>query len=72
MISEAIVENDEYFEKEDRWDYAIGLATIDGGNLPDFFLELVEREKRGEITLDDVKAEVNRIRKAKSEAIIHE
>jgi hypothetical protein len=44
MISEAIVENSEYLEKENRWDYAIGLATIEGGKPSDFFLELVERE----------------------------
>ncbi|MDR0220531.1 MAG: antitoxin VbhA family protein [Lachnospiraceae bacterium] len=60
MISEAIVENSEYWEKEDRWDYAIGLATIEGGEPSDFFLELVEREKRGELSTEDIRKEVIR------------
>ncbi len=40
---------------ERAWDFAIGLAQIDGVQLPDDFLELVEREKRGELTTDDMR-----------------
>ena len=32
------------------WDYAIGIVQIDGIKPSDDFLELVEKEKRGEIT----------------------
>ena len=32
------------------WDYAIGIVQVDGTKPSDEFLELVEKEKRGEIT----------------------
>jgi len=38
-----------------KWDYALGLIKIDGLTPSEEFLELVEREKRGEITTDDIK-----------------
>ena len=37
------------------WDYAIGIVQIDGIKPSDDFLELVENEKRGEITGEDVR-----------------
>ena len=39
---------------EKAWDFAIGLARIDGVKPSEEFLELVEKEKRGEITGDDI------------------
>ena len=39
---------------EKAWNFAIGLVQIDGINPSDYFLELVEKEKRGEITGDDI------------------
>ena len=38
-----------------KWDYSLGLLQIDGLTPSDEFLELVEREKRGEITTEDMK-----------------
>jgi len=38
-----------------KWDYSLGLIQIDGLKPSDEFLELVEREKRGEITTEDMK-----------------
>ena len=38
-----------------KWDYSLGLIQVDGLTPSDEFLELVEREKRGEITTDDMK-----------------
>lgn len=40
---------------EKAWNYAIGIVQIDGIKPSDEFLELVEKEKRGEITGDDIR-----------------
>lgn len=37
------------------WDFAIGLVQIDGIKPSDYFLELVEKEKKGEITGNDIR-----------------
>ncbi len=42
-------------DKDKAWEFAIGLAQIDGVKVPDDFLELIEREKRGELTIDDIR-----------------
>jgi hypothetical protein len=63
-----IEKSKEYLEKEDRWDFAIGLAKIDGMKPSDFLLDLIEKEKRGEITSDDIRAELDKIYKAKAKA----
>jgi len=38
-----------------KWDYAIGLVQIDGLTPSDEFLALVEKEKNGEITTEEMK-----------------
>ena len=38
-----------------KWDYSLGLIQIDGLTPSDEFIELVEKEKRGEITTDEMK-----------------
>lgn len=40
---------------EKAWDYAIGVVQIDGIKPSDDFLELVEKEKKGEMTGDDIR-----------------
>ena len=40
---------------EQAWDFAIGIVQIDGISPSDDFLQLVEREKKGEITGDDIR-----------------
>ena len=40
---------------EKAWYFAIGIVQIDGIKPSDYFLELVEKEKRGEITGDDIR-----------------
>jgi hypothetical protein len=40
---------------EKAWDYAIGIVQVDGIKPSDDFLELVEKEKRGELTGDDIR-----------------
>jgi len=40
---------------EKAWDYAIGIVQLDGIKPSDDFLELVKKEKRGEITSSDIR-----------------
>lgn len=40
---------------EQAWDYAIGIVQVDGVKPSEEFMELVEKEKRGEITGDDIR-----------------
>lgn len=42
-------------DKEKAWDYALGMIRVDGLEPSKEFLELVEKEKRGEITDQDIK-----------------
>ena len=41
-------------EKRDSWDYAIGMMQVDGVKPNQEFLDLVEKEINGEITLDEM------------------
>lgn len=43
--------------KEERtraWDYALGMIKVDGLTPSEDFLKLVEKEKNGDITIEDV------------------
>ncbi len=51
------VEREEKFmavSNEVAWDYALGMIKVDGLEPSKEFLELVEKEKRGEVTEDDI------------------
>ena len=37
------------------WDYAIGMIKVDGLEPTDDFKEYIEKEKRGEVTMEDAK-----------------
>jgi hypothetical protein len=41
--------------KEQAWNYAIGIVQIDGIKPSDDFMELVEQEKRGELTSEKIR-----------------
>lgn len=41
--------------KDESWNFAIGLVQVEGTKPSDDFLELVEKEKRGEITISDIR-----------------
>ena len=47
--------DEEYIKKSDNWDFALGLIKIDGLSPSDEMLELIEREKRGLITTEDIR-----------------
>ena len=55
-----------------KWDYSLGLIKIDGLTPSDEFLELVEKEKRGEITTEDMKKALDSKYKMKGDTIIDE
>ncbi|WMJ83180.1 antitoxin VbhA family protein [Oscillospiraceae bacterium MB24-C1] len=40
--------------KEQAWNYALGIIKVDGLTPTKDFLELAEKEKRGEITDEDI------------------
>ncbi|MDR2160987.1 MAG: antitoxin VbhA family protein [Desulfovibrio sp.] len=42
-------------EKQQAWDYALGIIKVDGLEPSREFLAMAEKEKRGEITLKDIK-----------------
>ena len=39
----------------EAWDYAIGMIKVDGLEPTAAFKDYIEKEKRGEITMDDAK-----------------
>lgn len=41
--------------KSEAWDYAIGMLKVDGLTPTKDFQEYIEKEKRDEITVDDIK-----------------
>ena len=41
--------------KSEAWDYAIGMLKVDGLTPTKDFQEYIEKEKRDEITVDDLK-----------------
>jgi hypothetical protein len=42
-------------EKQQAWDYALGIIKVDGLEPSREFLAMAEKEKRGEMTLKDIK-----------------
>lgn len=41
--------------KSEAWDYAIGMLKVDGLTPTKDFQEYIEKEKRDEVTVDDIK-----------------
>jgi hypothetical protein len=41
--------------RDEAWELALSLIKVDGLKPSDEFLELVEKEKRGEITVEDIR-----------------
>lgn len=54
-------------QKEKAWDYALGIIKVDGLEPSPEFLKLVEKEKRGEITTNDIIKTLNEKYKMKEE-----
>lgn len=45
--------------KESAWDYALGMIKVDGLEPSKEMLELIEMEKRGQITTEDIIKKLN-------------
>ncbi|MDR1088292.1 MAG: antitoxin VbhA family protein [Coriobacteriales bacterium] len=56
-------------DKKVAWDYALGLIKIDGLEPTQEFLEMVEKEKRGDMTLDEIEQELGRRYRMKGDAV---
>ena len=54
---------------DQKWDYSLGIIKVDGLTPSDAFLELVEKEKRGEITTDEMKKALDSKYKMKGDAM---
>lgn len=52
-------------DKAKAWDYALGIIKVDGLEPSEEFLELVEKEKKGEITDQDIKNHLDKKYKMK-------
>lgn len=50
---------------EKKWDYSLGMIKVDGLEPTPEMKELIEREKRGEISMDEVKKALDRKYKMK-------
>ena len=46
--------------RDKKWDYAIGMIKVDGLEPTPEMKELIEKEKRGEITMEGIRAELDK------------
>jgi len=53
-----------------KWDYSLGLIKIDGLKPSEDFLELVEKEKRGEITTAEMKKALDTKYKMQGDVVV--
>jgi hypothetical protein len=51
--------------KQAAWDYALGLIQVDGLTPTPEFMSLVEKEIRGEVSLNDIEKTLNKRYKMK-------
>ncbi len=49
------------------WDYAVGMIKVDGLEPTKEFKEYIEKEKRGEVTMEDIKRLLDKKYKAKDD-----
>lgn len=52
-------------EAEKKWEYSLGMIKVDGLEPTPEMKELIEREKKGEITMDELKKALDRKYKMK-------
>ena len=51
------------------WDYAVGMIKVDGLEPTPEFKEYIEKEKRGEVTMADIKQYLDKKYQVKEEAV---
>ena len=52
------ISKSEYEKRTSNWDFAIGLIKVDGLTPSNEILALIEKEKRGEITTNDIRKSI--------------
>jgi len=57
-------------DKKTAWDFALGLIKVDGLEPTPEFLEMVEKEKRGEMSLDDIERELGKHYRMKGDLVL--
>ena len=50
-----------------KWDYAIGMIKVDGLEPTEDMKKLIEKEKKGEISMEDIRKALDRKYKMKEE-----
>ncbi len=51
------------------WNYAVGMIKVDGLEPTAEFKEYIEKEKRGEVTMEDIKQYLDKKYKVKEETV---
>ena len=51
------------------WNYAVGMIKVDGLEPTEEFKEYIEKEKRGEVTMEDIKQYLDKKYKVKEETV---
>lgn len=51
------------------WNYAVGMIKVDGLEPTAEFKEYIEKEKRGEVTMEDIKQYLDKKYKVKEETL---
>ena len=51
------------------WTYAVGMIRVDGLEPTEEFKEYIEKEKRGEVTMDDIKQYLDKKYKVKEDKV---
>ncbi len=51
------------------WNYAVGMLKVDGLEPPEEFKEYIEKEKRGEVTMSDIKKYLDKKYKVKGDMV---
>ena len=65
-------EKETVMEKQQAWDYALGMIKVDGLEPSPEFLAMAEKEKRGEMTLEDIKRTLDAKYKLKEKTVSDE
>lgn len=64
-----LLKEDNKMTNTQAWDYAVGMIKVDGLEPTQEFKEYIEKEKRGEVTMADIKQYLDKKYKVKEETV---
>ena len=64
-----MLEGDAILTNTQAWNYAVGMIKVDGLEPTAEFKEYIEKEKRGEVTMEDIKQYLDKKYKVKEETL---